>query len=191
VRLFVAIEIEEGVAEQIVRLSNELRRRVETRAPSARLTWVPRERLHLTIRFIGEVDEPRAEEIRAALASPLDTPAFELALEGAGAFPEHGPPRVLWAGITHGARELISLEREVSSRLAQRDIPAEGRPYRPHLTLARVRDAKGLRTQTLFDGLDGTLGASAVRTITLFQSRLSPKGPTYLPLQSTILRWKN
>jgi 2'-5' RNA ligase len=59
------------------------------------------------------------------------------------------------------------------------------------LTLARVRDAKGLRTQTLFDGLDGTLGATAVRTITLFQSRLSPKGPTYVALQSTRLRWKN
>ena len=187
-RLFVAIEIEEGVAEQIVRLSSELRRRVETRAPSARLTWVPRERLHLTVRFIGDVDEPRAEEIRAALASPLDTPVFELALEGAGAFPEHGSPRVLWAGITHGERELIALEREVSSRLARCEIPAEGRPYRPHLTLARVRDAKGLRTQTLFDGLDGTLGVTAVRTITLFQSRLSPKGPTYLTLQSTNLR---
>ena len=187
-RLFVAIEIEEGVAQQIVRLSNELRRRVETRAHSARLTWVPRERLHLTIRFIGEVDEPRAEEIRAALASPLDTPAFELTLEGAGAFPRHGPPRVLWAGITHGERELIALEREVGSRLAQCGIPAEGRPYRPHLTLARVRDAKGLRTSTLFDGLDGTLGASVVRTITLFQSRLSPKGPTYLALQSTNLQ---
>jgi len=190
VRLFVAIEIEEGLAKQIVRLSDELRRRVEARAPSARLTWVPRERLHLTIRFIGEVDEPRAEQIRTALASPLDTPAFELTFEGAGAFPGHGAPRVLWAGITHGERELDDLEREVSARLARCGIP-EGRPSRPHLTLARVRDPKGLRTGTLFDGLHGTLGATAVRTITLFQSRLSPKGPTYLALQSTNLRWKN
>lgn len=190
-RLFVAIEIEESVAEQIVRLSDELRRRVGARAPSARLTWVPRERLHLTIRFIGEVDEARADEIRVVLAPPLDTPAFELTFEGAGAFPAHGPPRVLWAGITRGESEVIVLEHEVSARLAQCGIPPEGRPYRPHLTLARVRDAKGLQVQTLFDGLDGRLGATTVRTITLFQSRLSPKGPTYLTLQSTHLRWKN
>ena len=190
-RLFVAIEIEEAVAEQILRLSDELRRRVETRAPSARLTWIPRERLHLTLRFIGEVDDPRAEDIRAALAPPLDTQAFELTFEGAGAFPGRGSPRVLWTAIAHGEGELIALEREVSARLAPCGIPAEGRPYRPHLTLARVREPNGLRTSALFDGLDRTLGTTAVRTITLFQSRLSPKGPTYLALQSTHLRWKN
>jgi RNA 2',3'-cyclic 3'-phosphodiesterase len=189
-RLFIAIEIEEGVAKQVVQLGEELRRRVELRARAARVTWVPRERLHLTVRFIGEVDETRAEDIRAVLAPALGTPAFDLTLEGAGAFPAHGQPRVLWTGITQGAGELIELEREVSARLLPCGIPAEGRPYRPHLTLARVREAAGLKTGTLFDGLSGTLGTTAVRAITLFHSRLSPKGPAYVPLQSTDLRWK-
>ena len=190
-RLFVAIEIEEPVVERVVQLSDELRRRVHTRAPSARLTWIPRDRLHLTVRFIGEVDELRFDEIRGALAPALDARAFDMMLEGAGAFPKHGPPRVLWAGIAQGETELIALEQEVSARLRRCGLPPEVRPYRPHLTLARVRDARGLRTDTLFDGLDGTLGATTVRAITLFQSRLSPTGTAYLALQSTDLQWKN
>jgi RNA 2',3'-cyclic 3'-phosphodiesterase len=191
VRLFLAIEIEEPVVERVVQLGDELRRRVERLAPNARLTWIPRERMHLTVRFIGEVEESRSDEIRAGLAPPLDTPAFTMTLEGAGAFPKHGPPRVLWAGIAHGQAELVALEQEVSARLLRCGLPAEDRSYRPHLTLARVREARGLRTDALFDGLDAMLGTSAVRAITLFQSRLSPRGPAYLALQSTNLRWKN
>ena len=187
-RLFVAIELEEPVAERIVQLGDQLRRRVEARAPHARLTWIPRDRLHLTVRFIGEVEETRSDEIRAALAWPLDARGFDVTFEGAGAFPMHGSPRVLWAGITHGETELIALEQEVSARLRRCGLPVEDRPYRPHLTLARVREAKGLRTDTLFEGLHGTLGTTAVRAITLFQSRLSPKGPAYLRLQSADLR---
>ena len=190
-RLFVAIEIEEPVVERVLQLSDELRRRIEARAPSARLTWIPRDRLHLTVRFIGEVDEPRADGIRAALAPPLDARAFDLTFEGAGAFPKHGLPRVLWAGITHGEPELIALEQEVSARLLRCGVPSEDRPYRPHLTLARVRAAKGLRADMLFDDLHGTPGTTTVRAITLFESRLSPKGPAYLALQSTDLQWKN
>jgi RNA 2',3'-cyclic 3'-phosphodiesterase len=191
VRLFVAVEIDERVAEQVMAVSDELRRRIEARAPAARLTWVPRERLHLTLRFIGEVDESRAAQIAGALQPPLEIEPFDMVIDGAGAFPPRGAPRVLWAGIVRGEPELIALERQVTARLLPCGVSPDDRPYRPHLTLARVREASGLRTTGLFQDLPGVTGASAVRTITLFQSRLSPKGPTYLPLQSTTLRWKN
>jgi len=190
VRLFVAVELEDDAARRVSQISAQLRQRVEHRAPSARLTWIPPERMHLTVRFIGEVDERRAEAIRAQLSPPLATPVFDLRLEGTGAFPPRGPARVLWAGVTQGIDELIALEREASLRLVGCDVPLENRPYRPHLTLARVRDAKGLETAGLFDGLDEPIDTIPVRTITLFSSRLSPKGPTYLPLQSTGLTWK-
>jgi 2'-5' RNA ligase len=80
------------------------------------------------------------------------------------------------------------LEHEVSGRLAGVGLEAESRPYSPHLTLARVRDAAGLRAERLLDGLtDVSLGRVAVTTVTLFESRLSPKGPTYVPLLETPL----
>jgi 2'-5' RNA ligase len=188
VRLFVAIELADDITARLAQLSDELRRRVEQRAPAARLTWVPRERLHLTVRFIGEVNDSHAAAIRDRLAPPLDTAAFDMFFDGAGAFPPHGPPRVLWAGIAAGSAPLAALEREVTARLRECGIPPEKRPYRPHLTLARVRQAHGLGTGGLFDGLDGAIGTSPVAAITLFQSQLSPKGSRYLRLQSTNLR---
>jgi len=74
----------------------------------------------------------------------------------------------------------------VSERLARAGIGAEERPYNPHLTLARVREAGGLRSVALLEGVgETTLGGTAVEAITLFESRLSPKGPTYVALQRT------
>jgi 2'-5' RNA ligase len=83
---------------------------------------------------------------------------------------------------------LVDLEREVGARLAPCGFPPEDRPYRPHLTLARVREPEGLRTAPLVEGLaDRTLGTARIAAITLFESRLSPKGPAYAPRARTAL----
>jgi 2'-5' RNA ligase len=183
VRLFVAAEIGEALAAHAAELTRELQRRAADAAPEARITWVPADRLHLTIRFIGEVDEDRAIVISNALAPPLDISSFDLTLAGAGAFPKGGAPRVLWAGVAAGRDELLLAEREITARLAALGIPAEARAYNPHLTLARVREAAGLRSPRLLDGLtDMSLGTVRIDAITLFHSKLSPKGPTYTPL---------
>ncbi len=185
-RLFVAAEIGDALAGRAAELIRELQKRTAAAAPHARVTWLTVDRLHITIRFIGEVDDARGAAIRAALESPLDVTPFDLTLAGAGAFPKGDRPRVLWAGIERGGAELIEVERDVTSRLATLGIPGEDRPYSPHLTLARVRDAAGLRSTVLFDGLeDRPIGTTRVDAITLFQSRLSPNGPTYLPLLRT------
>ena len=188
-RLFVAAEIGERLAGRAAELIRELEKRTADAAPRARLTWLAANRLHITIRFIGEVDDVRAAAIVAALQSPLDVQPFDLTLAGTGTFPKRGPPRVVWTGIEQGRDGLIAVEREVSSRLTTFAIPPEGRPYSPHLTLARVREAAGLRSASLLEGLeDRSLGTTCIDTITLFQSRLSPKGPTYVPLLRTSLR---
>jgi 2'-5' RNA ligase len=189
VRLFVAVAIDAATHARVGEVIGDLQRAATAHAPRARITWIPPERLHLTVRFIGDVDEARAAAIGAALKAPFATQAFDLLLGGIGAFPPSGPPRVVWAGIAQGARELGELEREVSERLAACEVPNADRPFRPHLTLARVRDAAGLRTGRLLEGLrDRDLGRTRVDAITLFQSRLSPEGPTYVQLQSTPLR---
>jgi len=189
VRLFVAAEIGERLAGRAEELIHELEKRTADAAPRARLTWLAANRLHITIRFIGEVDDVRAAAIVAALQSPIDVQPFDLTLAGTGTFPEHGPPRVVWTGIEQGRDGLIALEREVRSRLTTFARPPEGRPYSPHLTLARVREAAGLRSASLLEGLeDRSIGTTRIDTITLFESRLSPKGSIYVPLLRTSLR---
>lgn len=188
-RLFVAVEIDAALARELVRAAGELRRRVEARAPRARVTWVAADRLHFTVRFIGEVDDDRVPAIVAALAAPLPLAPFDLTIADLGAFPLKGPPRAFWAGISQGKTEMSSLEHAVSARLASCGIGADRRAYSPHLTLARVREAGGLRTRETLDAAPhGPFGTTRIDAITLFESRLSPKGPTYVPVQRTPLR---
>jgi len=182
-RLFIAVELDERVRSEAGRVVEVLRRRGALLAPRARLTWVTAERMHLTVRFIGAADEGRLAELRRALDPPFETPPFALSIEGTGAFPPKGPPRVLWAGLYEGREPLLALERELTARLSTIGIPPEDRPYNPHLTLARVRDPAGLRAAALLDGLEThAFGHSTVDAITLFESRLSPKGPAYVAL---------
>ena len=182
-RLFVAAEIGEALAATVAELSRELQRRAGETAPRAKVTWVPADRLHLTVRFIGEVDDARAAAVQEAFGPPLRVAPFDLTLAGAGAFPKGGAPRVLWIGVVSGQDQLIAAERDISARLTRLGIPEEERPYSPHLTLARVREPAGLRTARLLEGLtDRRLGTVRIDAITLFQSKLSPKGPAYTSL---------
>ena len=188
-RLFVAIEISAAVVATALDVIVRLQRTVTKLAPHSRITWVTAERLHITLRFIGQVDESKADAIRAALAAMPREECFDLTIGGVGTFPPKGTPRVISAGVTAGRNELVALEQLVSRQLLTLGVAPEERPFNPHLTLARVRDAAGLRAGTLIEGLrDFVLGTTKVDAITLFESRLSPKGPTYVPLQRTALR---
>jgi 2'-5' RNA ligase len=186
-RLFTAIELGEEVCSRAAALVDTLRRRAAASAPHAKVTWVAPERMHLTLRFIGEVDDRKAESIVAALRSPVALDPFDVRWDGLGSFPPRGAPRVLWVGVARGAAALTGAEKAVSERLASLGIPPENRPYSPHLTLARVREPAGLKAAALFDGLDGALGETQVNAITLFRSHLSPKGPTYVAMEKTAL----
>jgi 2'-5' RNA ligase len=188
-RLFVAVETGAAVRAAAARLIDGLRERAMTLAPRSRITWVPPDRLHVTVRFIGHVEPDDAQRVREVLASPLEQDAFRVTIAGVGTFPPRRPPRVVWAGVTEGRRSLAATERQVSGRLASVGIGSDERSYNPHLTLARVRDDGGLRSAVLLEPVnDHVLGTITVDAITLFESRLSPKGSTYVALQRTVLR---
>src|SRR5690348_14926271 len=133
-RLFIAIEIGDAIAQEASRVIETLRRRAASLAPDARIAWVTPERMHLTVRFIGHVEDLRASAIVDALRESVPIDPFELAIAGTGAFPPKGAPRVLWGGLAHGVTELEGVERAVTGRLSLLGIPPEERPYRPHLT---------------------------------------------------------
>jgi 2'-5' RNA ligase len=189
VRLFVAVEIDPSLVTALAEFGSTLRQRAQTLASAARISWVSPDQLHITSRFIGEVDDKKAAAIAGVLLGELPIDPFDIVVERAGAFPERGAPRVLWAGISTGATELGALEAEVSRRLIDCGLPREDRPYRPHVTLARVREPAGLRTPALFETLaDRRFGTARVEAITLFQSRTSPRGAVYTPLHRTRLQ---
>jgi 2'-5' RNA ligase len=182
VRLFVAVELDEAAMTQAASLQTELRRRTAA-FPSAKLTWVDPRRAHLTVRFIGEVPAETVSGIRKALTSPIPVAPFRLACQGLLAIPSPRRPRVIACGIGDGREALSQVETVVSARLGAAGIPRESRPYRPHLTLARLRDSGDLRIADLFAGLENaTVGVVHVEATILFESRLSSKGPAYFPL---------
>ncbi len=182
-RLFVAVDVGAEVQRTASQMIESLKRRAEQTAPHARVTWVKQEQLHLTVRFIGHVDTTLAERIQTALMRPLRTPAFDLTIAGTGTFPPGRLPRVIWAGITTGLDHLRLVEREVGSRLDTLAPSTEEREYHPHLTLGRVKSPAGLQPAALLEGTESAVfGMARVAAVTLFESRLSSSGPTYIAL---------
>ena len=185
-RLFAGVELDSPVKASAVDVAVRLRDRLHRVAPDLQARWVPADNLHVTLWFIGEVDAARGVAIQQALAgAPFPTAAFDLALAGCGAFPPSGPPRVFWIGAERGTGEMAALYGEVGARLAPLGFVPERRAYTAHLTIARVKDPGRGTSRAVRAALDATpaaCGVSRVSAVTLFQSRLSPKGAAYEPL---------
>ena len=142
-----------------------------------RASWVHADRMHLTLLFIGNADEPLERRIVSAFAEPVQQAPFDIAFDGLGFFPPHDPPRVLWLGIRDGADQLRAVQRAVVKRLEL----AEER-FTPHLTLARFRDRVARTKLKDIVTVAASAGPSRIDRVTLYQSRLSPAGSTYVPL---------
>lgn len=170
-RLFVAIRPPPSVREQLLDLMEG--------APGAR--WQDDEQLHLTLRFIGEVDARVADDVVAALGT-IRHPPFEIALEGIGQFGSRGRVNALWAGV-RPHDQLAHLHRKVDQAMVRAGLEPERRAYLPHITLARFgRDAGPLeRYLASHAGLSSP--AFAVEHFVLFESRLGHAGATYEPVE--------
>ena len=176
-RLFVALEPPDPVRRRVAALQAGLRRDAGRHAGDVR--WVATDRIHLTLQFLGAVPEERLAAVReaveaaAAAASPL-----RLAVGGAGGFPSARRPRVLWAAVTGDLAGLSALVAEVGRRLAPLGFPAEDRPFSPHVTLGRSREARG--APGLGGAIAGAAGADPVAwradEVVLFRSHLGPGG---------------
>lgn len=181
-RLFIGIELDEKIRESAAAIAGSIAQRLERRIEAR---WVPAANLHITLWFIGEVLDERATAILRAIDRPFETDSFDLHVAGAGAFPPSGSPRVLWLGVRSGADSLRRLHGEIAGRLQALGIAPERRPYSSHLTIARVKNVRGgdyRRLRTLLAETPADAGRCRVDAVTLFRSRLSPKGATYEPL---------
>jgi 2'-5' RNA ligase len=174
-RCFVAVLLPEPVRARVDAAAAALRQR------ASGVSWVRVDNFHLTLRFLGAIDEAAAERARAALGdAAAATAPFAVTLGGFGGFPSARAARVLWVGLEAGSAPLATLHARVEQALAARGVPPEGRAFHAHVTLGRARDPRGLR------GLDdalaaatGPLGETRVDALHLMRSDLHPAGARY------------
>jgi RNA 2',3'-cyclic 3'-phosphodiesterase len=191
-RILIGIDLDPDVRTRIERFLEG----IEGFAPGAR--WVRPESLHITLKFIGEQTSEQVEAITERLRR-VEGSAFEIRAGGYGVFPTAKAPRVFWTGI-HAGPQLAELAESIDMATAELGIPREGRPYSPHLTLARAgtgrrltsaKGRKGDGPNAIFAMLEKRLaaigeldfGTMTANEFILYQSQLSPAGSKYTKLQ--------
>jgi 2'-5' RNA ligase len=187
-RLFVAVDVDDRTRARVARVIDRLRSEVEAAQSVARVSWIAPDRLHLTLQFIGEVSESVTAAVQTRLRPAFEMPAFEMRFGRIGTFPPGGRPRVVWLGIDRGSDGLAALHEDVQRRLEDVAFSRDSRPFSPHLTVARFKHG-GTRadTERIARLALEPAGGCTIDHVTLYQSRLSPRGPTYTPLLVTPL----
>ena len=188
-RSFIAIELPEGLREELDQLQAELK----SQCPLA-VKWVDPHSIHLTLKFLGNIRAERVSEISQAIkeASTGIAP-FYLWVKGLGGFPNMSRVQVVWVGVGGELAYLSRLQEQIEDGLARLGFAHERRSFTPHLTLARVRDqasaqerqALGLVLASTGLGIDYNFTVNAVN---LMKSQLTREGAVYSKLYSTILK---
>ena len=174
-RVFLAVELSAEARENAASLISRLP------VGNAKVRWVAPEKLHVTVRFLGEVPDVEVPEISRGLAEEIDgVESFFIQLEGIGSFPPRGAARVIWIGITAGLENLTEVSERANRALAGSGFPPENRAFSPHVTVGRVRG--GRVTSRDLEGADFPRTVVPVDGLTLFMSELSPRGPRYTQL---------
>lgn len=183
-RLFVAVDVGDEVRAEVARVSAAIAEAIGTRETSPRVVWVAPKALHVTLRFLGEVGEEEANRLGEALAPPIPQAPFTLEWRGLGAFPGPRQPRVLWIGLAAGATALGALEAEIATRIDRvRPRTEEIQPFRPHLTIGRVKTpGRGVDWPEILKTTEVRGARSWVDRVMLYRSQLSPRGPNYTAL---------
>ena len=181
-RCFIAIDIDEKLKKAIADLQRQLAAKADLRKSDVK--WVEPQAMHLTLKFLGEVEDERIVEVcnivkNAAAASK----SFELDIESVGYF-GGGSARILWVGTGRGSENLCRLQEDIEQQLSAAGWPKENRSFAGHLTLCRVKNPKaGLKlAQMSEDYKDVNLGTISADSVTVYQSLLKPTGPVYIVL---------
>lgn len=178
IRTFVAIPLSDEVSRKAIRLIERLRH------PGDGIKWVPTDNLHLTLKFLGEVDNTEVPAVCQVIQDVCDDrEPFELHFAGTGGFPTLQRPRVLYAGIQDQSGSLTEIVSELEIGYADLGFKRESRDYTPHLTLGRAKGGRGRASEELIDRLRSEeqleFGSMVVDTVHVIASFLDKQGPTY------------
>jgi 2'-5' RNA ligase len=186
VRTFIAIDLGKAIRERLVSLQEELADTVSD------VKWVEKDNLHVTLLFLGEVDDRELPALCRAVDDVTQTmPAFSLSVEGAGCFPNPRRPRILWVGIGAGADEVVALHDGLEPPLLELGCyRREERKYMPHVTLGRLRGEQAPQglAAALTKQQAWSAGEASVREVHVMSSELTSHGPSYTILSRAKLR---
>lgn len=184
IRLFIAVALPDEVKQELGRVAGILAARV----PVGSVRWVQPNLMHLTLRFLGETNVSKLDAIKQTMDKVAQNQSpLSVYLHGIGCFPHAKRPRVVWAGLAGQVPELAAFKRELDGGLQPLDWKvekrpfrqAQGRPFKPHLTLGRVKNVGKLR------GVSWAVDLEAVRmeitAVHLIESELTRQGPIYTP----------
>jgi 2'-5' RNA ligase len=176
-RVFCAIELPDVVRARLDEHVRQLRKEV----PDAAASWSRVENIHLTLKFFGNVEVKRIQRIsEAAERVGKQSSMFQIGVGETGVFPKSSRPQVLWIGIKDPSGQLGVLQERIENECAAEGFAKENRPYRPHLTIARLRKPEGARRLAdahlpmRFESVE-----VGVKELVVFRSELGPKGSKY------------
>mgnify|MGYP001043449696 CR=1 FL=1 len=184
IRTFIAIELPAEIHASLQRVQDDLRESM----PDVR--WTKYGNVHLTLKFLGDVQVSRIDPIGSALrqiASQFSP--FVVNLAGMGAFPDPRKPRIVWVGVEKGVDRLVEITNQIETAMEKLGFPREGRPFKPHLTVGRIRELKqpSVTTGALERVEVGEIGEFTVERISLIKSQLDPAGSIYTILTEALL----
>jgi 2'-5' RNA ligase len=180
IRAFLAIDPPQEIFSEIIKIQERLRKDLQ-----GDIRWVRPEGIHLTLKFFGYIYDSDVANISDVVKNSVaNMKALALNVRSLGAFPSVNRARVLWLGIDGDTDPLINLQIEIDQGLESFGFKKEDRPFRPHLTLARVKEPKGLigLAETVEKKDDYVAGSFSVLGLTLFKSDLKPAGAIYTKL---------
>lgn len=183
VRAFIAVDIGDEIRGQLDALQRKLKK------VHADVRWVRPANIHLTLAFLGEVPTDKIDILGPVLDTELSgVQPFSLKSSGTGYFGRAGRPRVIWAGV-QDCPSLMAVQTKTVRALLNAGIECDNKPFSPHLTLGRVKAPD--HTESLLEKLekykDSELGQTAVNTVNLMKSRLTPQGAEYTVLHQVRL----
>lgn len=178
VRCFVAIECGDPEVIKGIRYVQGV-----LESTGANVKQVEPENIHLTLKFLGEIEQHRVDEV-AEIVKGLRFDAFRFKVEEVGVFPSLNCPATIWAGITEGISDLAMVFEELDKKLSKLDFERERRRFQPHLTICRVRSGKNkdVLAEELLRLKDHVFGEVSVDRVSLKKSVLTQRGPIYTTL---------
>ena len=190
VRAFIAIELDDSLKAAL----EKLQRRLRAEPISGFVRWVEPASIHMTLKFLGDVDSQRMPHVLAAVqAACAGIAPFDLAVSGAGCFPNFQRPTVVWAGMIGQVQTATQLAQRIEGECAKLGFDPDDRPFSPHLTLGRVkRDIGPVERRQVGDLIRrmdiGRVGMIHAETVYLMRSELRATGALYTSLGNVKLR---
>lgn len=200
IRAFLAVELSQSLRTDLATVQQELKRSLEEKMQGGtRISWAQPASIHLTLKFLGDMDEQVIDPLRAALEEAIGSQvAVTVPLERLGAFPFPQAPRVLWVGPLEkwekgtDAKRVAEIHDAIEQVCERLHFLRETRPFSPHLTLARIKMGErhvgaALAKSGILD-LPVSVGSFAIESVVLMQSELQPTGSVYTKLWDVRLR---